>query len=113
MSEQQEIGQRLLLYRRKHKMNQAEMADAISVSRNYVSMIERGEAINISMNVYLKICDIIGYPSQKQDNLHDLFVEMYTAYCELAGVHGCDPCLDGAEKWRRRYMVITGHAMQP
>lgn len=109
----QEIGRAVMNYRKHERMTQEGMATLIGISRNYLSMIERGEAQNISLDVYRSICDWIGLPQARQETFHELFVEMYTAYAELAGVSGCDSCMDLLAEWKRRYAAITGHIPAP
>lgn len=108
-----QLSEELLMFRREQKLSQATMAGLLGISRNYYSQIERGEAANISMEIYAQVCDLIGHPHQSQETIRELFTEMYTAYYELAGMYGCDYCLDVAQRWVKRYAVITGHAMRP
>lgn len=60
MNQQQTIGDRLREWRRSQKLTQAAAAEAVPISRNYLSMIERGEARNISHQVYKRIEAMIG-----------------------------------------------------
>lgn len=47
---------KLVLRRHEKKMSQAELGKAAGVSRNYISMIERGFIDNVSFLVLAKIC---------------------------------------------------------
>ena len=47
----QGIGDRIRRERRKQGISQTELADCASISRNYVSLIERGKATNVSIGV--------------------------------------------------------------
>lgn len=46
-----ELGRQVLAKRKEKKLSQAELGEMAGISRNYVSMIERGEADSISMKV--------------------------------------------------------------
>ena len=112
------IANVLTTYRKAHGLTQQDMASLLGISRNYLSQIERGEIdeASISLGIYRRMCDFVGWPDdsdRKRDTLSDLFVEMYTAYMELAGVHGCDSCMTYANKWLARYTAITGHVLRP
>ena len=111
------IADSLLTYRQTTGLTQADVANLLSISRNYLSQIERGEIneATISLGIYRRICDLVGYPDEaerKRDTLSELFAEMYTAYIELAGVHGCDDCMTYASKWLARYTAVTGHVLR-
>ena len=49
------IGKNVLVLRKEKKITQEQLADQASVSRNYISMIERGEAENISGEIIQKL----------------------------------------------------------
>ena len=42
-------------YRQQNKITQADFAERVGISRNYLSQIERGEAKNFSVAVYMAI----------------------------------------------------------
>lgn len=46
-----ELGFEILKRRRLMKLSQHQLAEASGISRNYISLIERGEAENISVSV--------------------------------------------------------------
>lgn len=46
-----ELGRQVLARRQEKGLSQTELAERTGISRNYVSLIERGEATNISMKV--------------------------------------------------------------
>lgn len=46
--------------RLRHGLNQTELAKIAGVSRNYISMIERGKTENVSYSVLQRICEAIG-----------------------------------------------------
>ncbi len=54
MPSDETIANAVKLFRKSRKLSQAECADAIGISRNYLSQVEGGEA-NISLDVYRKI----------------------------------------------------------
>ena len=46
------------IQRIRKKISQAQLAAAVGISRNYVSLIERGNE-NVSYSVVLKICEVL------------------------------------------------------
>lgn len=55
-----ELGRKVLSYRKEKKLSQEELARLVGVSRNYVSLIERGEAHGISMKVVSQLAIALG-----------------------------------------------------
>lgn len=53
------IGERIKLYRKANRYTQQQMADLLEISRNYLSMIEKGTATNISLSIYNRSESII------------------------------------------------------
>jgi len=49
------LGDQIIAYRKKHKLTQGDFSKRCMVSRTYLSMIERGEAVNLSMMTNEKI----------------------------------------------------------
>lgn len=49
------FGKNILVLRKERKLTQEELANLAGVSRNYISMIERGEAENVSDDVIRKL----------------------------------------------------------
>jgi len=49
------LGEQIKAYRAKNKLTQGDFAKRCMVSRTYLSMIERGEAVNLSMMTNEKI----------------------------------------------------------
>jgi transcriptional regulator with XRE-family HTH domain len=47
----QHLAEQVFTARRQLKISQSELARLAGISRNYVSIIERGEASNVSMNI--------------------------------------------------------------
>ena len=56
----QELGFLVLRCRRTIGLSQQAFADRLGISRNYVSMIERGEAQNPSMEAMRVLAEIMG-----------------------------------------------------
>ena len=65
-----ELGRQVLARRKEKELSQTELADLTGISRNYVSLIERGEATSISMKV-----------------LNQLAVALDTTSAELTGAN--------------------------
>lgn len=55
-----DIAQQVLIRRRQLRLSQTKLAEMAGISRNYVSMIERGEARNISIGVLQALCTALG-----------------------------------------------------
>lgn len=53
------FGEMVGIHRTRHKMSQSDLAKAVGISRNYVSLIERGNE-NVSYATVLKICEVLG-----------------------------------------------------
>lgn len=55
-----ELGRRVLRYREGLGLSQTALAEQAGISRNYVSLIERGEARNVSMRVLDRLAAVLG-----------------------------------------------------
>ncbi|MCP4423538.1 MAG: helix-turn-helix transcriptional regulator [Chloroflexi bacterium] len=54
------LGEQVFVYRRKLGLSQGKLADLAEISRNYVSLIERGEAQNVSLNIVNQLAAALG-----------------------------------------------------
>jgi len=55
-----ELGRQVQIKRREKNLSQTELGDLVGISRNYVSLIERGEAENISMKIVNQLAVALG-----------------------------------------------------
>lgn len=55
-----ELGKQVLARRKEKKLSQEELGKLVGISRNYVSMIERGEADSISKKVIDRLAVALG-----------------------------------------------------
>ena len=55
-----ELGRQVLLRRKDLNLTQGELAKQAGISRNYVSLIERGEARNVSVNMLHRLAAALG-----------------------------------------------------
>ena len=55
-----ELGRQVQIKRREKNLSQAELGDLVGISRNYVSLIERVEAENISMKIVNQLAVALG-----------------------------------------------------
>jgi transcriptional regulator with XRE-family HTH domain len=55
-----ELGRQVLTRRKERRWSQEELGELAGISRNYVSLIERGEADNISMKVINQLAIALG-----------------------------------------------------
>lgn len=54
------LAEQVFNHRRALGISQSELADRAGISRNYVSLIERGEASNLSLNVLHSLATALG-----------------------------------------------------
>lgn len=57
---EEKISKNLLILRRERNLSQEQLAKISGVSRNYISMIERGEAGNVSTDIISKLAMGLG-----------------------------------------------------
>jgi transcriptional regulator with XRE-family HTH domain len=55
-----ELGRQVLARRREKRWSQEELGQQVGISRNYVSLIERGEADRVSMKVINRLSLVFG-----------------------------------------------------
>lgn len=55
-----ELGRQVQAKRKEKKLSQTELGELAGISRNYVSIIERGEADSISMKVLNQLAVVLG-----------------------------------------------------
>ena len=55
-----DFGKKVRDRRRDEKLSQAELAERVGISRNYLSQIERGQAINLSWQVMERLTSVLG-----------------------------------------------------
>ncbi len=55
-----ELGRQVQAKRKERDLSQTELGDLVGISRNYVSLIERGEAENISMKIVNQLAVALG-----------------------------------------------------
>lgn len=115
------IGERVRVRREKLNLSQSELATKAQMSRTYLSLIERGEADNISFKVLSRLALALGTspaevtgetedhlvmsPSLRQFALEDgLAFEDVVNLSRLA-LRGREPATP--EEWRRLHQAIT------
>jgi len=64
------FAQKVFKHRRARGMSQGKLADLADISRNYVSLIERGEAQNVSMKIINQIALALGVTSAELTGDH-------------------------------------------
>ncbi len=55
-----ELGRQVQAKRKEKNLSQTELGDLVGISRNYVSMIERGEAENVTMKIVNQLAIALG-----------------------------------------------------
>ena len=86
-----ELGVKLFQLRKQLGTSQGELAQMASLSRNYISLIERGEVKNISIGVVEKLSVVLGISppnlvgwSKEDDNLIPVSLREYGLRDQLA-----------------------------
>ena len=62
-----DFGKKVRDRRRDEKLSQAELAEKVGISRNYLSQIERGQAINLSWQVMERLTSVLGLKEDPTD----------------------------------------------
>jgi transcriptional regulator with XRE-family HTH domain len=71
------LGRHIVRIRKELQMNQNELGKLVGVSRNYISLIERGEAERVSLKVLNQIAHAFGMPvAQLTGELDDQSIVM-------------------------------------
>ena len=114
------FGMRVQEKRQEEGMSQAELAEKAGISRNYLSQIERGEAVNLSWQVKKKLADTLGIAIEKAPDeaamLDDLPPGLKT-FAEDKGLPEADILMlarleyrgqkpRAAEQWKVLYNII-------
>jgi transcriptional regulator with XRE-family HTH domain len=58
------LSELVAIYRKRLNLSQAELAKRAGVSRNYISLIERGHIENVTLHVYQSVCRELGFDIQ-------------------------------------------------
>ena len=115
-----ELGRQVQEKRRERGFSQTELGDLVGISRNYVSLIERGDAENISMKIVNQLAVALGTspseltgesiqvmipPSLREFALEDNLP--YEVIDKLARIprRGKEPKTAG--EWRELYRLIS------
>ncbi len=115
------IGERVRKQREHLRLSQTELAEKAGISRTYLSLIERGEAKNISFSILSQLAlaldtspsvltgevgsEVVLSPSLRQFALEDgLDLEEVISLSGLA-LRGKEP--QTVEDWRRLYLAIA------
>ncbi|HEY9692618.1 MAG TPA: helix-turn-helix transcriptional regulator [Oculatellaceae cyanobacterium] len=61
-----EFGKQVRERRTEEKLSQEKLAQAVGISRNYLSQIERGQATNLSWQVREKLTSVLGLKAVEQ-----------------------------------------------
>lgn len=59
------FGKNVLVLRKEKEFSQKELANLAGISRNYISMIERGEANNVSAEIIRKLAYSLGVTAEE------------------------------------------------
>ena len=114
------FGLRVREKRYEEGMSQAELAERVGISRNYLSQIERGEAVNLSWQVKKGLADRLGIAIEKgadEAAVLDNLPPGLAAFAEAKGLPEADILMlarleyrgqrpTTAEQWKVLYAVI-------
>jgi len=115
-----ELGRQVQIKRREKNLSQTELGDLVGISRNYVSLIERGEAENISMKIVSQLAVALGaspseltgesLPVMISPSLREFALEQNLSYeviDKLARIprRGKEP--QTAKEWKELYTLIS------
>ena len=115
-----ELGRQVQIKRREKNLSQTELGDLVGISRNYVSLIERGEAENISMKIVNQLAVALGaspseltgesLPVMISPSLREFALEQNVSYeviDKLARIprRGKEP--QTAKEWKILYDLIS------
>lgn len=117
----EELGRQVVRLRKAARLSQDSLAQRAGLSRNWVSLIERGEAQNVSMNVVNQLAaalevppgDLLGQLSQNMTlvppALRTLGLEDRLSYATvewLARMPRRGPEPKSVEEWRKLYTAV-------
>ena len=115
-----DLGRQVQAKRKERDLSQAQLGDLVGISRNYVSLIERGEAENISLKVVNQLAVALGIspseltgesmPVMISPSLRQFALERSLSYeviDKLARIprRGKEP--KTAEEWKALYDLIS------
>ena len=124
----EELGRRVLQRRKEVRLSQGELAERAGISRNYISLIERGEALNVSMKVLGQLAialgttpgDLMGQPKEYDVLIPTALREFglqagltFEIVDRLARIprRGQEP--KSADQWRDLYESIRAYLEEP
>ena len=58
------FGEEVMLQRKRTGLSQTELAERVGISRNYVSLIERGRLETVTLGVLMRLCDVLDIPRE-------------------------------------------------
>lgn len=113
------FGKRVREERKALKLSQADLAEEIGISRNYLSQIERGEATNLSWQVKQSLAQKLGIllSEQNENSRLDNLPEGLGEFAQQEGLQPDDISMlsrleyrgqkpTTAEQWKLLYRVI-------
>lgn len=113
------FGQKVRQRRLEEGMSQEKLAQALGISRNYLSQIERGRAINLSWQLMERLTSILGLKVEQAKTLGEIadFPPSLAEFAASAGLPPDDMLMlaqlkyrgqqpNTPEKWELLYNVI-------
>lgn len=114
-----EFGQKVRQRRLEEGMSQEKLAQAVGISRNYLSQIERGQATNLSWQLMERLTSVLGLKVEQTKTLDDMtdFPPSLAEFAASAGLPPDDVLMlaqlkyrgqqpNTPEKWELLYNVI-------
>ena len=117
----QELGRQVFKRRKEKGLSQGEVAQRAGISRNYISLIERGEARNVSINIINQLAialeitpatlmgqgDILIPPSLREFGLEESLSFETVDWLAQMPRRGHEP--HTVEEWQALYDAIRGY----
>ncbi|NET39309.1 MAG: helix-turn-helix transcriptional regulator [Cyanothece sp. SIO1E1] len=85
-----DFGDKVRKRRREEGLSQAKLAQTVGISRNYLSQIERGQALNLSWQVMERLTSVLGLKEEQPDILNKT-AELPPSLAEFAKIADLPP----------------------
>lgn len=86
-----EFGKKVRERRMEEGLSQEKLAQAVGISRNYLSQIERGQATNLSWQVMERLTSILGLKAEPEGLKDSDLVNLPASLAEFAKTAGLPP----------------------
>lgn len=102
-----EFGKKVRDRRVEEGMSQEKLAQAVGISRNYLSQIERGQATNLSWQVMDKLTSVLGLKEQEETDNEMVLPQSLAEFAKTAGLPPDDVLMLARLKYRGQQPTTT------